>query len=263
MNANQGGMQMNKLEGKVALVTGGGSGIGQATALAFAREGAKVVLAGRTVERGNEGAQMVKEAGGEAMFIKTDVTKAIEVEALVSRIIEAYGRLDCAFNNSGVGATGARLAKETEEAWDSIIDTNLKGVWLCMKYEIPQMIKQGGGAIINCSSTFGVGGGYRVGVYSASKHGVVGLTKSAAMDYAKDDIRVNAVCPAWIRTPMLEPMLRERPDKGEGKVAEVPLGRLGAPEEVAQAVVWLCTDAASFITGDIMIIGGGTALSAL
>jgi len=256
-------MQVKKLEGKVALVTGGGSGIGLATAVAFAREGANVVIAARGVERGNKAVQTLKQAGGEAMFVKTDVSKAPEVEALINEIIETYGRLDCAFNNSGIGASGARVARETEETWDRTINTNLKGVWLCMRYEIPQMLKQGGGAIVNCSSTFGVGGGYRVGVYSASKHGVVGLTKSAAMDYAKDNIRINAVCPAWISTPMLEPMLSDHPDRGEGKIAEVPLGRLGLPEEVAEATVWLCTDAASFITGDIMIIGGGTALSAL
>lgn len=256
-------MQVKKLEGKVALVTGGGSGIGLATALAFAREGANVVIAARGVERGNKAVQTLKQAGSEAMFVKTDVSKASEVEALINEIIETYGRLDCAFNNSGIGASGARVARETEETWNRTIDTNLKGVWLCMKYEILQMLKQGGGAIVNCSSTFGVGGGYRVGAYSASKHGVVGLTKSAAMDYAKDNIRINAVCPAWISTPMLESMLSDHPDRGEGKIAEVPLGRLGLPEEVAEAAVWLCTDAASFITGDIMIIGGGTALSAL
>lgn len=251
---------MRDLEGKVALVTGGGSGIGRATALAFAREGAKVVVAGRTVESGIETVQMVKESGGEAIFIKTDVSMAAEVEALINGIVETYGRLDCAFNNSGIGAAGGRVARETEETWDRTINTNLKGVWLCMKYEIPQMLKQGGGAIVNCSSTLGVCGGYRVAVYSASKHGVVGLTKSAAMDYAKENIRINAVCPAWIRTAMVEPILRDRPDRGEGKIPEVPLGRLGLPEEVAEAVVWLSTDAASFITGDIMIIGGGTAL---
>lgn len=254
---------MKKLEGKVAMVTGGGSGIGQATALVFAREGAKVAIAGRSVDRGNQTVQMVKQSGGEAVFIKTDVLNAAGVEALVRKTVENYGRLDCAFNNAGVGATGARLAKETEEDWERIIDTNLKGVWLCMKHELKQMLKQGGGAIVNCSSTFGVDGGYRVAVYSASKHGVIGLTKSAALDYAKDGIRINAVCPGWIRTEMLEPVLRDRPDIAEGRVVEVPLGRLGRPEEVAEAVVWLCTDAASFITGDIMIVGGGTALSAL
>jgi len=254
---------MKKLEGKVALVTGGGSGIGLATALTFVREGAKVAIAGRGIERGNRAVQMVKEAGGDAIFIKTDVLKATEVEVLVNRVVQTYGRLDCAFNNAGVGATGARLAKETEEDWERIIDTNLKGVWLCMKYEIPQMLKQGGGVIVNCSSTFGIDGGYRIATYSASKHGVVGLTKSAAMDYAKDGIRINAVCPGWIQTEMLEPVLRDRPHIAAGRVTEVPLGRLGRPEEVAEAVVWLCTDAASFITGDIMIIGGGTALSAL
>ncbi len=178
---------MKKLEGKVALVTGGGSGIGQATALVFAREGAKVAIAGRNVDRGNETVQMVRQCGGEAVFIRTDVSSAAEVEALVRKTVETYGRLDCAFNNAGVGATGARLARETEEDWDRIVNTNLKGVWLCMKYEIAQMLKQGGGVIVNCSSTFGVGGGYR----------------------------------------------------------------------------GLCTDAAAFITGDVMIIGGGTALSAL
>ena len=247
---------MKLLEGKVALVTGGSSGIGRATALAFAREGAKVVIASRGIERGEETVQMAKKAGGEAIFIKTDVSKALEVEALVNKTVETYKRLDCAFNNAGILHPIARLADETEESWDSMINTNLKGVWLCLKYEILQMLKQGKGAIVNDSSVAGLRASRVTASYGASKHGIIGLTKTAALEYGKDNIRVNAVCPALIRTPML--LYRDkRTDLNEQWVADLPLARMGDPEEVAEAVVFLCSDASSFITGAILTVDGG------
>lgn len=247
---------MKMLEGKVALVTGGSSGIGRATALAFAREGAKVVIASRGIERGEETVQMAKKAGGEAIFIKTDVSKALEVEALVNKTVETYKRLDCAFNNAGILHPIARLADETEESWDSMINTNLKGVWLCLKYEILQMLKQGKGAIVNDSSVAGLRASRVTASYGASKHGIIGLTKTAALEYGKDNIRVNAVCPALIRTPML--LYRDkRTDLNEQWVADLPLARMGDPDEVAEAVVFLCSDASSFITGATLTVDGG------
>ena len=247
---------MKLLEGKVALVTGGSSGIGRATALAFAREGAKVVIASRGIERGEETVQMAKKAGGEAIFIKTDVSKALEVEALVNKTVETYKRLDCAFNNAGILHPIARLADETEESWDSMINTNLKGVWLCLKYEILQMLKQGKGAIVNDSSVAGLRASRVTASYGASKHGIIGLTKTAALEYGKDNIRVNAVCPALIRTPML--LYRDkRTDLNEQWVADLPLARMGDPEEVAEAVVFLCSDSSSFITGATLTVDGG------
>lgn len=247
---------MKTFEGKVALVTGGSSGIGRATALAFASKGAKVVIAGRNIERGEETVQMAKKVGGEAIFIKTDVSKALEVEALVNKTIENYKRLDCAFNNAGILHPIARLADETEESWDSMINTNLKGVWLCMKYEILHMLKQGKGAIVNDSSVAGLRASRVTASYGASKHGIIGLTKTAALEYGRNNIRVNAVCPALIRTPML--LNRdERTDLNEEWVADLPLARMGEPEEVAEAVVFLCSDSSSFITGAALTVDGG------
>jgi NAD(P)-dependent dehydrogenase (short-subunit alcohol dehydrogenase family) len=243
--------------GKVALVTGAGSGIGRASASVFAREGAKVVVADVVVEGGEETVSLIKRAGGEAMFVRADVSKAAEVEALVNTTVAAYGRLDCAHNNAGIAGKALTITDDTEENWDRIIAINLKGVWLCMKYEIPQMLKQGGGAIVNTASDAGLIGLRRGGSYVASKHGVVGLTKTAALEYAKAGIRVNAVCPGPIDTPMLQQGASRRPQIIEKMVAAQPGGRLGRPEEIAEAAVWLCSEAASFVTGLPMPVDGG------
>jgi NAD(P)-dependent dehydrogenase (short-subunit alcohol dehydrogenase family) len=243
--------------GKVALVTGASSGIGRATALAFAREGAKVVVADVTVEGGEETVVQVKKAGGEAIFVKTDVSKAVEVEALVAKAVATYGRLDCAYNNAGIAGKAKTVVDDTEDNWDRILAINLKGVWLCMKYEIAHMLKQGGGAIVNTASGAGLIGVRRGGAYVASKHGVVGLTKTAALEYAKAGIRVNCVCPGPIDTPMLQGIGGSNQVVIGRMVAAQPGGRLGKPAEIAEAAVWLCSDAASFVTGLPMPVDGG------
>ena len=248
---------MKQFKDKVALVTGGSSGIGRAAALELAREGAKVVVADVNAEGGEETVSMVKEAGGEAMFVKTDVSSSAEVEALINKTVETYARLDCACNNAGFGGIYTPFIKHTEDYWDHTININLKGVWLCMKYEILQMLKQGGGAIVNTSSAAGLIGTPGFSAYSASKHGVVGLTKTAALEYARKGIRINAVCPGFIRTPMLEYMIAKNPQIEQGSIAMEPVGRLGTPEEIAEALVWLCSDAASFVTGHAMPVDGG------
>jgi NAD(P)-dependent dehydrogenase (short-subunit alcohol dehydrogenase family) len=243
--------------GKVALVTGGSSGIGRASALAFAREGAKVVVADVTVEGGEETAALIKKTGGEAIFVKADVAKAVEVEALINKTVATYGRLDCAHNNAGIEGPGATTVDYAEEAWDRVIAINLKGVWLCMKYEIPQILKQGVGAIVNTASTAGLVGYPRGSAYVASKHGVAGLTKTAALEYAKTGVRVNAVCPGAIDTPMMGRITDHRPQRAARMAAAEPVGRMGQPEEIAEAVVWLCSDSASFVTGLAMAVDGG------
>jgi len=245
------------LKGKIALVTGGGSGIGRASSLMFAREGAKVVVADVVVDGGEETIGMIKKAGGEAIFVKVDVSKAAEVEAMVNKAVEAYGRLDCTFNNAGIEGAMASTVEYTEEDWDRVININLKGVWLCMKYEIAQMLKQGGGAIVNTASVLGLVGMAELPAYVASKHGVAGLTKTAALEYAKSGIRVNAVCPGVIDTPMVGRGLALRPELEPQFVAAEPVGRMGKPEEIAEAVVWLCSEAASFVTGHAMVVDGG------
>jgi NAD(P)-dependent dehydrogenase (short-subunit alcohol dehydrogenase family) len=245
------------VQGKIALVTGGGSGIGRATALALAKEGAKVAVSDIVVAGGEETVRMITTASGEATFIKTDVAKAAEVEALIKKVVEIYGRLDCAFNNAGIEGEMTTTVDCSEENFDRTIAVNLKGVWLCMKHEIPQMLKQGGGAIVNTASVAGLVGFQGASAYVASKHGVNGLTKTAALEYAKQGIRVNAVCPGVIHTPMLDRLFTSRPAAGETIAAMEPVGRLGKPEEIAAAVVWLCSDAASFVTGLPMAVDGG------
>ena len=248
-----------QLNGKVALITGGASGIGRATALTFAREGAKLIIADMNEDGGQQTVHMITEHGGEATFVQVDVSRATEVEALISKTVQTYGRLDCAHNNAGIGSRPRVLLHElSEESWERVISINLKGVWLCMKYELIQMCTQGGGAIVNTASIMGLVGSWsRSGVYNASKHGVVGLTKTAALEYAKSGIRVNAVCPGYIRTPLIEEALTSNPEMEAQIVARHPVGRMGRPEEIAEAVMWLCSDAASFVTGHTMTVDGG------
>jgi NAD(P)-dependent dehydrogenase (short-subunit alcohol dehydrogenase family) len=249
------------LENKIALVTGGGSGIGKATALAYAREGAKVVVSGRNVENLAETVREIREAGGEAVFFKVDVARADEVKAMVEFTVETYGSLDCAFNNAGgfylLGGGLKATAEIDEDDWDRIVSINLKGAFLCMKYELIQMLKQGSGSIVNNSSTDGIRGAVFMASYSASKHGVIGLTQTAALEYATKNIRINAVCPGWIQTRPVELRIKENPKTVEAMLAQEPIGRFGLPEEVAGAVVWLSSDAASFITGHSMAVDGG------
>jgi NAD(P)-dependent dehydrogenase (short-subunit alcohol dehydrogenase family) len=248
---------MTNLEGKVALVTGGTSGIGRETALLFAKAGAKVVVAARREPEGDETIDLIRAAGGDGLFIKTDVSKASEVEALLQRAVEKFSRLDIAFNNAGIEGVWKPIVRQSEEDWDRTININLKGVWLCLKYEIRQMLKQGGGgAIVNMSSVTGLTGSVGAGAYSASKHGVIGLTKTAALENAKSGIRINAVCPGVIETAMGQ-RLFGAPAVHQAVVGLHPIGRLGRPMEIAEAVLWMCSDQASFMTGQSLVLDGG------
>jgi len=247
---------MNTFTGKVVLVTGGSSGIGRATAVKFGERGAKVVVASRREKEGKETVEMIKKAGGEAMFVQTDVRIASQVENMVQQTVKRYGRLDIAFNNAGVGGIMARLIRTTEEIFDELVDTNFKGVWLSMKYEIPVMLEQGGGVIINNASIAGVSTAERLAVYSGSKHAVVAISNAAASEYGRDNIRVVSICPGWIKTHMTED-LRARKDADTMIQGSVPLKRMGEPEEVAEMVIWLASDAASFVSGGAFIISGG------
>jgi NAD(P)-dependent dehydrogenase (short-subunit alcohol dehydrogenase family) len=246
-----------ELEGKVALVTGAATGIGRATALAFAQEGAKVVVSARSVDGGLETVALIRAASGEATFVRADVSIASDVAALVQAAVDTYGSLDCAHNNAGVSGAGFLPHEYPDDLWDRNIAVNLTGVWLCLKYEVVQMLRQASGVIVNTSSIGGlIGVPMSIG-YVASKHGVIGLTKSAALAYAQNGIRVNAVCPGYVRTPMLEAIMAQRSGYEAAVIASEPVGRLGSPEEVAGLVVWLCTDAASFITGAALPVDGG------
>jgi NAD(P)-dependent dehydrogenase (short-subunit alcohol dehydrogenase family) len=244
------------LENKVALITGGTTGIGRDTAVLFAKEGARVVFSGRREVEGNETLNLVR-AVGDGHFVKSDASKSADVESLVQKTIDKYGRLDVAFNNAGIEGVWAPVTEQTEENWDQVQNINLKGVWLSMKYEIRQMLKQGdGGAIVNMSSVAGLIGAAGFGAYVASKHGVLGLTKSAALEYAANGIRVNAVCPAVIETAMAERAFGD-PAVSKRMLSLHPLGRFGKPMEVAEAVLWLCSDKSSFTTGQYLGIDGG------
>ena len=247
-------------ENKVVLVTGGGSGIGRATSLAFAREGAKVAIADVNLSGAEETARMIEDAGGDATAFEVDVSKADQVSSLIEKIVQSYGRLDCAFNNAGIIGKAGSTVDCTEENWDRVIDVDLKSVWLCMKYEIPQMENQGGGSIVNTASIYGLAGSPDSIAYNAAKHGVIGVTRVAALEYATAGIRVNAVCPGFILTPLGyegEPPMDTDPEIERLMLSQTPLGRLGEPEDIAEAVVWLSSDAASFVTGHTMTSDGG------
>ena len=245
-----------ELRSKVAIVTGGTSGIGRNAAVLFAKAGAKVVVAGRREVEGKETIDLIRTAGGEGLFVKTDVSRAADVRALVQETVGNFGRLDVAFNNAGIEGSWSPIAEQSEEDWDSTIDINLKGVWLCLKYEIQQMLKQdGGGAIVNMASVAGFIGSAGAATYCASKHGVMALTKSAALETARSGIRVNAVCPAVIETPMGE-RLWGAPEAKKFALGLHPIGRFGRPEEIAAAVVWMCSDGASFMTGQSLVLDG-------
>jgi len=242
-------------ENKVAIVTGGSFGIGKATAKAFARRGAKVVIADWVEDYST--LKEIQDDGGSAIFVKCDVSKTSDVTALITKTIETFRRIDFAVNNAGVEGGTAPTHECTEENWDKTININLKGVWLCMKQEIPPMLKQGKGAIVNIASIAGLVGFPGLRAYVVSKHGIVGLTKTAALEYAKQGIRVNAVCPGVIKTPMVDRTTGK--DKAVEKQYEAmePVGRMGEPEEVAESIVWLCSDAASFVTGHALAVDGG------
>lgn len=249
---------MKKFEGKVALVTGGTSGIGQTTAIAFAKLGAKVVVAGRSDEDGQETVRLIQEAGTDGLFVKADLTKAAEVEALVNKAVETYGRLDCAFNNAAVEGTLGAFIEQPEEEFDKVIASNLKSVWLCMKHEIEHMLNNDGGAIVNTASMGGLVGFPNMAIYIASKHGVIGLTRSAALEYAKSGIRVNAVCPGVIDDTGQTNRMTSKYGQDKDDVSQQnPSGRLGKPEEIANAVLFLCSEEASFVTGHPLSVDGG------
>jgi NAD(P)-dependent dehydrogenase (short-subunit alcohol dehydrogenase family) len=245
------------LQGKVALVTGGGSGIGRATSLRLAAEGAKVMIADYAPEGAERTVKLIKDAGGEAGCVAADVSTSQQVEAVVRRTVETYGRLDYAFNNAGIEGAIGDTVNYPEDVFDRTIAINLKAVWLCMKYEIPQMLRIGAGAIVNTASTLGLVAIEGASAYTAAKHGVVGLTRTAALEFAQRNIRVNCVCPGFIRTAMVERAL----DKGligeDQMIAIEPVGRLGKPEEIAEGVLWLLSDSASFVTGHTLTIDGG------
>lgn len=245
------------LDGKIALITGAGSGIGRATARIFAREGARLVLADVVEAGGLETLRMIRDAGADGIFVKCDVANETDVEALVARAVAQYGRLDCAFNNAGIGGAGRLTHEYSLEEWNRVIAINLTGVWLCMRAEIVQMLKQKSGAIVNTSSIMGLTGAIRVPAYTAAKHGVAGLTKAAALEYARHGLRINAVCPAPIYTPMLMGAFAKRPDMEERYARAEPMKRIGQPEEIGEAVAWLCSDRASYVTGLPMPVDGG------
>jgi NAD(P)-dependent dehydrogenase (short-subunit alcohol dehydrogenase family) len=248
---------MATFDGKVAIVTGGTSGIGRETALAFAREGAKVVVAGRRDAEGNDTVRAIRQVGGVGEFVKTDVSLEADVRALVERAVAAFGRLDCAFNNAGIEQPGGAVDQQTGELFDRLYEINVKGTWLCLKYQIPAMLRTGGGAIVNNASASGLVGVAGMALYSATKHAVIGLTRSAAIEYAKAGVRINVVCPGAISTEMIARFAEADPRAVGQVMASHPIGRMGTPAEVASAVLWLCSAGGGFVVGHALAVDGG------
>jgi NAD(P)-dependent dehydrogenase (short-subunit alcohol dehydrogenase family) len=248
---------MTGTDNDVALVSGAGSGIGRATAKRFAADGAQVVAVDIDVDGGQETVSDIEAAGGEATFVEADVTDEGDIEEMVSVAVDSYGGLDCAFNNAGIEGTEAPASEQPMSNWEQVIDTNLKGVFLSMREEIPVLMENGGGAIVNTASIAGLRGFRNLSPYVASKHGVVGLTRTAALEFGGDGVRVNAVCPGVIETPMVARSREENPEAIEATVAATPADRLGQPEEIAAATTWLCSDEASFVTGESLVVDGG------
>jgi A-factor type gamma-butyrolactone 1'-reductase (1S-forming) len=249
-----------RFAGKVALVTGSTSGIGQATAELFALQGAAVIVAGRRTERGESVVSGIRSRGGEATYIRLDVTDPESVSAVVRDAVRIYGRLDCAFNNAGIPGENIKdTSQQSEQSWEAVINTNLRGVWLCMKHELAQMCRQGGGAIVNSASIFAhQGSEFGIAPYIASKHGVLGLTRAAAVEFARRGIRINAVSPGITRSEMSAPALEAIPDEFNAQIERnVPFGRIAEAEEIGRAVLWLCSDDASFVTGESLAVDGG------
>lgn len=251
---------MDTTQRKVAFITGAASGIGKAIALRFAEEGILTAVADLREDRGEAVVERIKKSGGNAAFVKTDVSRPEEVRHAIHYTTEIFGGLDYAVNNAGIEGSPAETHLQTEDVWDKVIDNNLKGIWLCMKYEIPFMLENGGGSIVNMSSVAGVIGYEGMAPYTASKHGIIGLTKTAALEYALHHIRVNAVCPGVIETEMVERFVGGNPDAAASLTSREPIGRMGLPEEVAEAAFWLCSDKSSFVTGHSLMVDGAMAV---
>ena len=249
-------MNLN-LKNKVVIITGAASGIGAASALAFAREGASVVVADVQISRGEELVSRIHAEDGRAIFVKCDVSLESDVKNMVNKTIDKFGHLDCAFNNAGVEGESGDTTMCSNENWDKVMNINLKGVWLCMKYQIPEMLKKGGGAIVNCSSVAGVVGFSGIPAYTASKHGVIGLTQAAALEFASKNIRINAICPGVIQTPMIERFTHGEAQATKSLMDGEPVGRMGLPTEIAAAALWLCSETSSFVTGHPLVVDGG------
>ncbi|NBX69327.1 MAG: SDR family oxidoreductase [Proteobacteria bacterium] len=242
---------------KVCFITGASSGIGQATAIAFARLGGNVVCIDTDAEKGKETLAKIHQVQSEGLFIQCNVSQTEEVEKAINETVKTFGKIDIAFNNAGVEGRQANITDSTEENWDHVLGINLKGVWLCMKNELRQMLKQGHGTIVNCASIAGQIGFQDMGSYVASKHGVIGLTRTAALEFAKSNIRVNAICPGVIQTPMIDRYIGKNPELRADLLQAIPLSRFGEPDEIASAVVWLCSEGASYMTGQTLTIDGG------
>jgi NAD(P)-dependent dehydrogenase (short-subunit alcohol dehydrogenase family) len=257
MTAESSSVSYGDLQNKIALITGGTTGIGRDTAILFAKHGAKVVICGRRETEGNQTIGLVRATGGDGLFVKSDVSKSADVQSLVEKTVERFARVDLLFNNAGIEGDWKPIVEQSEQDWDRVIDINLKGTWLCLKFVIQQMLKQGtGGAIVNMSSVAGLMGSAGAAIYVASKHGVIGLTRTAALEYAAKGIRVNAVCPAVIETAMADRAFRE-PEANKRVLAMHPIGRFGKPMEIAEAVLWLCSSRSSFMTGHYITLDGG------